>query len=173
MRVWKHWTNEPLTTRKSGSGRRKGESARDDQHLLCIAVNDRTACSMQLSARWSTATGKHDGRIRVRSYTGEFCLPECVIERHSGLIPGVMVWGLISYHGRSNLLRIEGNLNSNGYVREMLQPDVVSFLQGIHRAIFQQDNARPHVAKTVRDICSSRHMQLLPWLANSPDMSHF
>ncbi|GFV41715.1 hypothetical protein TNCV_3628661 [Trichonephila clavipes] len=24
-----------------------------------------------------------------------------------------MVWGAISYHGRSNLLRIEGNLHSN------------------------------------------------------------
>ncbi|PRD25044.1 UNVERIFIED_CONTAM: hypothetical protein NCL1_42037 [Trichonephila clavipes] len=29
------------------------------------------------------------------------------------LTPGVMVSGVISYHGRSNMLRIEGNLNSN------------------------------------------------------------
>ncbi|GFX84584.1 transposable element Tcb1 transposase [Trichonephila clavipes] len=27
----------------------------------------------------------HVGRIRVRRYAGERCLPECVIERHSGL----------------------------------------------------------------------------------------
>ncbi|GFU93774.1 transposable element Tcb1 transposase [Trichonephila clavipes] len=33
----------------------------------------------------------HDGRNRVRSYADERCFPECVIERHSGLIPGVMV----------------------------------------------------------------------------------
>ncbi|GFS79548.1 hypothetical protein TNCV_2370551 [Trichonephila clavipes] len=32
----------------------------------------------------------HDGRIRVKRYAGERCLPECVIERHSGLTPGVM-----------------------------------------------------------------------------------
>ncbi|GFX12109.1 transposable element Tcb2 transposase [Trichonephila clavipes] len=32
----------------------------------------------------------HDGRIRVRRYAGERCLPEWVIERHSGLTPGVM-----------------------------------------------------------------------------------
>ncbi|GFY25322.1 transposable element Tcb2 transposase [Trichonephila clavipes] len=32
----------------------------------------------------------HDGRIRVKRYAGEHCLPECVIERHSGLKPGVM-----------------------------------------------------------------------------------
>ncbi|PRD36434.1 UNVERIFIED_CONTAM: hypothetical protein NCL1_08731 [Trichonephila clavipes] len=49
----------------------------------------------------------HDGRIRVRRYTGEHCLPECVIEQHSSQTPGVMVWSAISYHGQSNLLRIE------------------------------------------------------------------
>ncbi|GFW43035.1 transposable element Tc1 transposase [Trichonephila clavipes] len=151
-----------------------------------MAVNDRTASSRQLAARWSIATGvlmsassirrrllhrrlfarvslhwisltanhrclqrahehrawqidwhqvvfsdesrfnlwDHDGRIRVRRYAGERCLPECVIERHRGLTPGVM-----------------------------------------------QDNAHPHVAKTVRGFCSAQHMQLLPWPAYSPDMS--
>ncbi|GFU90397.1 transposable element Tc1 transposase [Trichonephila clavipes] len=38
----------------------------------------------------------HNGRIRVRRYTGERCLPKCVIERHSQLTPGVMIWGTIS-----------------------------------------------------------------------------
>ncbi|GFX79543.1 transposable element Tc1 transposase [Trichonephila clavipes] len=60
-----------------------------------------------------------------------------------------MVWGAISYHGQSNLLRIEGNLNGNMYVREVLHPEVVPLLQGIPGVIFQQDNARPYVAKTV------------------------
>ncbi|GFV61150.1 transposable element Tcb1 transposase [Trichonephila clavipes] len=82
-----------------------------------MAVNYRTASSRQLAARWSTATGvlrsdslirrrllhrrlrenesrfnlwDHNGRIRVRRYAGERCLPEYVIERHSSLTPGVM-----------------------------------------------------------------------------------
>ncbi|GFV24961.1 transposable element Tc1 transposase [Trichonephila clavipes] len=46
----------------------------------------------------------HDGRIRVRLYAGERRIPECIIERHSGRTPGVMVWGAIAYHGRSQLL---------------------------------------------------------------------
>ncbi|GFT75712.1 hypothetical protein TNCV_3125131 [Trichonephila clavipes] len=70
----------------------------------------------------------HDDRIRVRRYAHERCLPEHVIERHSGLTPGVMVWIVISYHGRSNLLRVKGYLNSNRFVCEMLQPEVVPFL---------------------------------------------
>ena len=40
--------------------------------------------------------------------------------------------------------RIEGNLNSNRYVREMQAPDIVAFFQCIPEAIFQKDNAHPH-----------------------------
>ncbi|GFT60006.1 transposable element Tcb2 transposase [Trichonephila clavipes] len=84
-----------------------------------------------------------------------------------------MIWSAIPHHGPSNLLRIESNLNSNRYVREMLKLEVVPFLQGIPGAIFLQDIARPHLAKTVRDFCSAQHMQLLPWPAYSPDLSPF
>ncbi|GFW34006.1 transposable element Tcb1 transposase [Trichonephila clavipes] len=44
-------------------------------------------------------------------------------------------------------------------------------LHRIPGAFFQQDNTHPHVAKTVRDFCSAKHMQLFPWPAYSPDMS--
>ncbi|GFT87114.1 transposable element Tc1 transposase [Trichonephila clavipes] len=120
MRVWKQWTDEHRTTLKSGSGRRKVASARDDRHLHRKAVNNRRASSRQLGTRWIPLTANHrrlslqwahehrasqadwhqvvfsdesrfnlwvhDGRIRVRLYAGE-----CVIERHSGLTPGVMI----------------------------------------------------------------------------------
>ncbi|GFU87103.1 transposable element Tcb2 transposase [Trichonephila clavipes] len=80
----------------SKNRRWKVTSACDDRHLLRMVVNDRTASSRQLAALWSTATDEsrfnlwaHDSRIRVRRSAGERCLPECVIERHSGLTPGV------------------------------------------------------------------------------------
>ncbi|GFX87955.1 transposable element Tc1 transposase [Trichonephila clavipes] len=152
MRVRKQWTGEHRTTRKSGSRRRKAHEHRAwqaDWHQVVFSDDSRFNL-------WD-----HDGRIRARRYAGERCLPECVMERHSGLTPGVMVCGAISYHERSNLLRIESNLNSNRYVREVLHPKVVPFLQGIPGAIVQQDNARLHVAMTVRDFCSAQHMQLL------------
>ncbi|GFW51523.1 transposable element Tcb1 transposase [Trichonephila clavipes] len=82
-----------------------------------MAVNDRLASSRQLAARCSNATvvlmpaspirrrllhldfvqeclykGFPTLRIRVRRYAGERCLPECVLERHSNLIPEVMIW---------------------------------------------------------------------------------
>ncbi|PRD27134.1 UNVERIFIED_CONTAM: tc1a [Trichonephila clavipes] len=70
-----------------------------------------------------------------------------------------------------HLLRMAGNLNRNRYVHAVPQPEVVSFLQGIPGAIFQQDSVHPHVAKTVRDFCSDQHMQLLPCPVYSSDMS--
>ncbi|GFV82995.1 uncharacterized protein TNCV_1180091 [Trichonephila clavipes] len=57
MQVWKQWTDKHRTTRKTGSGRWKVTSARNDRHLLRMAVNDCTAYSRQLAPRWSTATG--------------------------------------------------------------------------------------------------------------------
>ncbi|GFU53542.1 transposable element Tcb2 transposase [Trichonephila clavipes] len=112
-----------------------------------------------------------DDRICVRRYSGGSCLPDCVIERHNGLTLGIMVWGAISYHGRSSFLRIECNFNSKRYVQEVIKPKVVTVLQRIPGAIFQQDNARSYVAKTVRDFCSDQHTQFLSWPAHSPDMS--
>ena len=72
---------------------------------------------------------------------------------------------------RSNFLLIDGNLNSNRYISEVLQPEVVPLLQRIPVANFQQDNARPHVAKSVQNFCSAQCIQLLPWLAYLLDMS--
>ncbi|GFX91887.1 hypothetical protein TNCV_3577171 [Trichonephila clavipes] len=45
-------------------------------------------------------------------------------------------------------------------------------MEGIPGAIFQQDNARPHIAKTVRDFCSAQDIQLVSWPAYSPDLSY-
>ncbi|GFW77175.1 transposable element Tc1 transposase [Trichonephila clavipes] len=82
-----------------------------------------------------------------------------------------MVWGDVSYQEQSQLLRIQGFFKCNRYTREVLEPKVVSFLQGIPGAIFQEDNARTHNARNVPDFFSVQHMQLLPWLASSPDIS--
>ncbi|GFY19166.1 transposable element Tcb2 transposase [Trichonephila clavipes] len=57
MQVWKQWIDEYLTPRKTGSGRWKVTSSRNDRHLLRMVVNDRTASSMQLAVRWAMAAG--------------------------------------------------------------------------------------------------------------------
>ncbi|GFX22635.1 transposable element Tc1 transposase [Trichonephila clavipes] len=118
MRVWKQGTDEHRTTRKTGCGRRIVTSAHDDRYLLRM-VDPLTENPRRLRLQWAHEhrawqadwpqvvfskesrfnLWDHDGRIHVRRYAGERCLPECVIERQSGLTPRVMVWGAISYHG--------------------------------------------------------------------------
>ncbi|GFS82792.1 transposable element Tcb1 transposase [Trichonephila clavipes] len=83
----------------------------------------------------------HDGWIQVWRHRGERMLNSCVMHRHTGPAPGIMVWGGIGYHSRTPLARIAGTLNSQRYISEVLEPVVLPYRQGLATAIFQQDNA--------------------------------
>ncbi|GFU59379.1 transposable element Tcb1 transposase [Trichonephila clavipes] len=98
-------------------------------------------------------------------------LNSCVMHRHTSPAPGIMVWGGIGYHFRIPLVRIAGTLNSHRYISELLEPVVLPYLQGLATAIFQQDNARPHVARIVQRFFANYHIELLPRPARSPDLS--
>ena len=98
-------------------------------------------------------------------------LNSCVMHRHTGPAPGIMVWGGIGYHSRTSLVRIAGALNSQSYISEVLEPVVLPYIQGLPTAIFQQDNARPHLARIVQGFFVNRQIELLPWPARSPDLS--
>ncbi|GFV00698.1 transposable element Tcb1 transposase [Trichonephila clavipes] len=113
----------------------------------------------------------HDGRIRVWRHRGERMLNICVMHRHTGAEPVIMIWGGIGYHSRTPLVRIAGTLNSQRYISEVLEPVVLPYLQGLVTAIFQQDNARPHVTRIVQRLFVNHQIELLPWPARSPDLS--
>ncbi|GFT09932.1 transposable element Tcb1 transposase [Trichonephila clavipes] len=113
----------------------------------------------------------HDGRIRVWRHRGERMLNSCVMHRHTGRASGIMVWGGIEYHSRTPLVRIAGTLNSLRYISEVLEPFVLPYFQGLATVIFQQDNARPHVARIVQRFFINHQIELLPWPARSPDLS--
>ncbi|GFV68465.1 uncharacterized protein TNCV_3129211 [Trichonephila clavipes] len=68
-------------------------------------------------------------------------LNSCVMHRHTGRAPCIMVWGGIGYHSRTPLVRIVSTLNSQRYISKVLEPVVLPYLQGLVTAIFQQDNA--------------------------------
>ncbi|GFT31341.1 transposable element Tcb1 transposase [Trichonephila clavipes] len=56
------------------------------------------------------------------------------------------------------------------YISEVLEPVVLPHLQGLATAIFQQDNARPHVARIVQRFFVNHQIESLPWPARSPDL---
>ncbi|GFW57673.1 hypothetical protein TNCV_2925921 [Trichonephila clavipes] len=112
-----------------------------------------------------------NGRIRVWRHREERILNSCVMHSPTGPAPGIMVWGGIGYHSRSPMIRIAGTLNSQCYISEVLEPVVLPYLQGLATAIFQQDNARPHVVLIVQRFFVNHQIELLPWPAFSPDLS--
>ncbi|GFW73947.1 transposable element Tcb1 transposase [Trichonephila clavipes] len=67
----------------------------------------------------------------------------CVMHRHTSSAPGIMVF----------------------------LPVVLPYLLGLATAIFQQDNARPHVARIFQRFFINHQIELLPWPARSPDLS--
>ncbi|GFV90936.1 transposable element Tcb1 transposase [Trichonephila clavipes] len=81
-----------------------------------------------------------------------------------------MVCGGIGYHSRTPLVRIAGTLNSQRYISEVLEPVVLPYLQGLATAIFQQGNARPHVARIVQRIFVNHQIEFLLSPARSPDL---
>ncbi|GFW94025.1 transposable element Tcb1 transposase [Trichonephila clavipes] len=44
-------------------------------------------------------------------------------------------------------------------------------IMGLATAIFQQDNAQPHVTRIVQRFFVNHQIELLPWPARSPDLS--
>ena len=113
-----------------------------------------------------------DGRIRVYRRTGERHADCCVLQRDPFGGGSVMVWGGICDGRKTHLLILNGNLNVQRYINEVLTPEVISFLQrNGPNLTFQQDNARTHVARVVTNVLNQHNVATLPWPAMSPDLS--
>ena len=112
---------------------------------------------------------RSDGRIRIRRRPEERLHPDCIVERHVGRTPGIMIWGAISYNSRSPLVVVQGSLTAQNYINTILNPIAVPFLQANHGSIFQHDNARPHTANITTHFL--RNYETLPWPTVSPDLS--
>ncbi|GFT17824.1 transposable element Tcb2 transposase [Trichonephila clavipes] len=76
--------------------------------------------------------------------------------------------GAVAYNTRSPLVLIRGAMTAQWYVHDILQPHVLLLMQRLPEALFQQDNARPHMAKVSQDCL--RTVTIPHWLARSPDL---
>ena len=107
-----------------------------------------------------------DGRIRVYRRTGERYADCCVLQRDPFGGGSVMVWGGICGGRKTHLLILNGILNLQRYINEVLTPEVIPFLQrNGPNLTFQQDNARPHVARVVTNVLNQYNVATLPWPA--------
>ncbi|GFW36928.1 transposable element Tcb2 transposase [Trichonephila clavipes] len=92
-----------------------------------------------------------DNRFRVWRPRGERFNPAFSLQRHTAPTAGVMVRSVIAYNTRSTLASICGTMIAQRYIHDIVQPHVLSLMQRLPEAIFQQDNARPHMARVSQD----------------------
>ena len=82
-----------------------------------------------------------------------------------------MVWAGISGIGKTALVQINGNLNSQRYINEIIVPHVQPFAQRVgQQFVFQQDNARAHTAHVVVNHFAQQGIPVMNWPAASTDM---
>ena len=112
-----------------------------------------------------------DGRVRVWRRRGERLDPLNVIQQDRYGGGSVMVWaGCIYHNGKTELITVAGNLTSQRYCDEIIEPVVVPFMRQHDVTLFQQDNAHPHTARNTQDALRRNNVQVLPWPARSPDI---
>ena len=89
------------------------------------------------------------------------------------LAVGVPWWSGISYGYRTQLVVTDGNLNAQKYRDRIFAPHVVPLLQnhgGI--SVFQQDKARPHVARDNIQFLRNNNIDFIDdWPSKSPDLN--
>ena len=112
---------------------------------------------------------RHNRRRRVSRRTNERCAQNCVDEALSHGVGGVMVWSAISSTGRKPLVHVQGAVNAQRYVAEILQPHVIPRLAA-PCAVFQRDNTRPHAARHTTQFLANNNVQTPHWSSISPDL---
>ena len=113
-----------------------------------------------------------DGRSRVWRRRGEQHADCCIqpVTAYGG--GSVMVWGGISAVGKTDLLVIDGRLNSRRYVNKVLMNQVIPYAGAIgDDFILMDDNARPHRGRIVDQFLDEQGVERLNWPANTPDLN--
>ncbi len=107
-----------------------------------------------------------DGRLRVWRRRGERFADNCVQPVTAFRGGSVMVWAGIRLAGRTQLVPIAGNLNSQRYIAEILQPHVIPCAQLVGNGfVLQDDNARPHRARIVDAFLQQNAITRMEWYA--------
>ena len=112
----------------------------------------------------------------VRRRPGERFHPQCLTPTMKFGGGGVMVWGCFGAHKTGPLLRIEGILKKEEYLR-ILQTEVVPSGTALLGPgfVFQQDNDPKHTAKICREYLAREEAQgnlrVMKWPPQSPDLN--
>ena len=114
----------------------------------------------------------NDGKEQVYRRPGERFADVNVNQRLLFGGGSVTVWVAFSFNDRTPLYVIDGDLNGNRYLQEVIQHFDITALQPIGAAAMcQDDDARPHRARVVKDFLRLHNVNRTDWPPYSPDLS--
>jgi transposase len=87
---------------------------------------------------------------------------------------GLMMWGCFSGKGLGPLVKVDGNLNSLGYI-QILEDHLLPLIENDFNRrgyLYQDDNAPVHTARVVKNWYSTNGVNVLSnWPSQSPDLN--
>ncbi|GFT16719.1 transposable element Tc1 transposase [Trichonephila clavipes] len=139
---WEQWTREGTHAPKTRSGATRETTRREDRRIVRQALVDPTVTR-------STIRADVGATIILQTISRHLAEANLKSKRPFRALP------LTPEHRQMRL--------------QWCQARLMTFPKWSPRAIFQQDNARPHTARVAQDF--RRHFQTFPWPARSPDFS--
>lgn len=132
--------------------------------------------------KWKSVVWSDESRFKLFHSDGRVWTWRKVGFRHhtNHLIPtlkygggSIMVWACFSWNGLGPLIIVDGTMNAKKYLALLADIKDTLFQQfgDLNGLIYQQDNAPCHKAKVVMDWLKKENVPLLPWPAQSPDLS--
>ena len=112
-----------------------------------------------------------DGRVRVWRRPGERFSDNCIREQDKHRGGSVMVWGAIDLQEKSDLIIVDGTLNAEQYLEQVINPTVVPLFVRRPNLVFMHDNARPHAARLTTAHLANMGIPVIPWPSKSPDLN--
>lgn len=115
-------------------------------------------------------------RVFVRRSKDERALEACTVQsvKHGG--GSVMVWGCFGNNKPGHLIKIDGKLNKEGYLKILQENAISSGMNLIElNFVFQQDNDPKHSSKLCQGFLQQKQnekiLQVMKWPSQSPDLS--
>ena len=131
---------------------------------------------------WSTVIFSDESKFQVghtrpqyvRRRRNQRLLPAFVVTLKNVSVGSCMVWGSFCRDGFSELVLVEGRMNSIHYI-DLLDTVLLPFLYRVNNVsnieYFQQDNCPVHVSAATTQWLENQEINCLPWPAISPDMN--
>jgi len=110
-----------------------------------------------------------NGRVFIRRKEDE-ALQEDTVQYSSAWAKSVMVWGAISHAGVGPLVKVEGTIDGEEYLN-LFRYRLWRWYPGLYdqSMLFQDDNARPHLARPVNSWFEKYNILRMDWPSKSPD----